>query len=80
MTGADDERSGRGIVQLQSISSPDTDPPEPPEPPVPPEPPDPPDPPEPPPEPPEPFPVPPAASETTSPVTVSFPFLMACVT
>merc|ERR1719341_1235308 len=50
MTGADDERSGRGIVQLQSISSP--------------------------PEPPEPFPVPPAASETTSPVTVSFPFLM----
>merc|ERR1712037_480199 len=57
MTGADDERSGRGIVQLQSISSPDTDPPEPPEPP----------------------PVPPAASETTSPVTVSFPFLMACV-
>merc|ERR550532_577346 len=32
MTGADDERSGRGIVQLQSISSPDTDPPEPPEP------------------------------------------------
>merc|ERR1719264_2439144 len=24
MTGADDERSGRGIVQLQSISSPDT--------------------------------------------------------
>merc|ERR1712037_549396 len=57
MTGADDERSGRGIVQLQSISSPDTDPPEPPEPPVP----------------------PPAASETTSPVTVSFPFLMACV-
>merc|ERR1712210_304407 len=72
MTGADDERSGRGIVQLQSISSPDTDPPEPPEPPVPPEPP------EPPPEPPEPFPVPPAASETTSPVTVSFPFLMAC--
>merc|ERR1719500_1125093 len=61
MTGADDERSGRGIVQLQSISSPDTDPPEPPDPP-------------------EPFPVPPAASETTSPVTVSFPFLMACVT
>merc|ERR1719339_671799 len=74
MRGADDERSGRGIVQLQSISSPDTDPPEPPEPPVPPVPP------EPPPEPPEPFPVPPAASETTSPVTVSFPFLMACVT
>merc|ERR550519_433240 len=70
MTGADDERSGRGIVQLQSISSPDTDPPEPPVPPEPPEPPD----------PPEPFPVPPAASETTSPVTVSFPFLMACVT
>merc|ERR550539_2031366 len=70
MTGADDERSGRGIVQLQSISSPDTDPPEPPEPPVPPVPP----------EPPEPFPVPPAASETTSPVTVSLPFLMACVT
>merc|ERR1719341_3081604 len=69
MTGADDERSGRGIVQLQSISSPDTDPPEPPEPSVPPVPP------EPPPEPPEPFPVPPAASETTSPVTVSFPFL-----
>merc|ERR1719458_2421739 len=67
MTGADDERSGRGIVQLQSISSPDTDPPEPPVPPVPPDPPDPPD----------PFPVPPAASETTSPVTVSFPFLMA---
>merc|ERR1719341_2887218 len=65
MTGADDERSGRGIVQLQSISSP--------------EPPDPPDPPDPP-EPPEPFPVPPTASETTSPVTVSFPFLMACVT
>merc|ERR1719500_1095943 len=64
MTGADDERSGRGIVQLQSISSPDTDPPEPPDPP----------------DPPEPFPVPPAASETTSPVTVSFPFLMACVT
>merc|ERR1719331_2340305 len=64
MTGADNERSGRGIVQLQSISSPDTDPPEPPEPPVPPEPPDPPDPP----------------SETTSPVTVSLPFLMACVT
>merc|ERR1719341_401712 len=57
MTGADDERSGRGIVQLQSISSPDTDPPEPPDPP----------------DPPEPFPVPPAASETTSPVTVSFP-------
>merc|ERR1719178_142125 len=56
MTGADDERSGRGIVQLQSISSPDTDPPEPPVPP---------EPPEPPPEPPEPFPVPPAASETT---------------
>merc|ERR1719341_2757446 len=54
MTGADNERSGRGIVQLQSISSP----------PVPPEPPDPPD-------PPEPFPVPPVASETTSPVTVS---------
>merc|ERR1719331_3259104 len=53
MTGADDERSGRGIVQLQSISSPDTDPPEPPEPPEPPDPPD----------PPEPFPVPPAASE-----------------
>merc|ERR550519_2722909 len=70
MTGADDERSGRGIVQLQSISSPDTDPPEPPVPPVPPEPPDPPD----------PFPVPPVASETTSPVTVSLPFLMACVT
>merc|ERR1712037_550671 len=67
MTGADDERSGRGIVQLQSISSPDTDPPEPPEPPVPPV-------------PPEPFPVPPVASETTSPVTVSLPFLMACVT
>merc|ERR1719458_2450961 len=77
MTGADDERSGRGIVQLQSISSPDTDPPEPPEPPVPPVPPEPP---EPPPEPPEPFPVPPVASETTSPVTVSLPFLMACVT
>merc|ERR1712037_258522 len=57
MTGADDERSGRGIVRLQSISSPDTDPPEPPVPPVPPVPP------EPPPEPPEPFPVPPAASE-----------------
>merc|ERR1719178_14786 len=70
MTGADDERSGRGIVQLQSISSPDTDPPEPP---------DPPDPPEPPPEPPEPFPVPPAASETTSPVTVSFPFFLSTV-
>merc|ERR1719458_67463 len=66
MTGAErGERSGRGIVQLQSISSPD--------------PPDPPDPPEPP-EPPEPFPVPPVASETTSPVTVSLPFLMACVT
>merc|ERR1719500_1238600 len=74
MTGADNERSGRGIVQLQSISSPDTDPPEPPVPPVPPEPP------EQPPEPPEPFPVPPVASETTSPVTVSLPFLMACVT
>merc|ERR1719275_399986 len=72
MTGADDERSGRGIVQLQSISSP-------PVPPEPPDPPDPPEPPEPPPEPPEPFPVPPAASETTSPVTVSLPFLMACV-
>merc|ERR1719339_773299 len=57
MTGADDERSGRGIVQLQSISSPDTDPPVPPEPP---DPPDPPEPPEPPPEPPEPFPGPPA--------------------
>merc|ERR1719458_1625398 len=72
MTGAErGERSGRGIVQLQSISSPDTDPPEPPEPPEPP--------PEPP-EPPEPFPVPPVASETTSPVTVSLPFLMACVT
>merc|ERR1719178_618774 len=42
MTGADDERSGRGIVQLQSISSPDTDPPEPPEPSVPPVPPEPP--------------------------------------
>merc|ERR1719500_1290458 len=66
MKGADDERSGRGIVQLQSISSPDTDPPVPPVPPEPPEPPD----------PPEPFPVPPTASETTSPVTVSFPFLM----
>merc|ERR1719178_119080 len=85
MTGADDERSGRGIVQLQSISSPDTDPPEPPEPPVPPvppeppDPPDPPEPPEPPPEPPEPFPVPPAASETTSPVTVSFPFFLSTV-
>merc|ERR1719500_699646 len=58
MTGAErGERSGRGIVQLQSISSPDTDPPEPPEPP-------------------EPFAVPPVASETTSPVTVSLPFLM----
>merc|ERR550532_374825 len=58
MTGAErGERSGRGIVQLQSISSPDTDPPEPPA------------------EPPEPFPVPPVASETTSPVTVSLPFL-----
>merc|ERR1719222_946581 len=78
MTGADDERSGRGIVQVQSISPPDTDPPEPPEPPVPPVPPEPPDSPDPP-EPPEPPPVPPAASETTSPVTVSFPFLMACV-
>merc|ERR1719178_380683 len=66
MTGADDERSGRGIVQLQSISSPDTDPPEPPVPP---------EPPEPPPEPPELFPVPPVASETASPVTVSLPFL-----
>merc|ERR1719341_2644688 len=76
MTGADNERSGRGIVQLQSISSPDTDPPEPPEPPVPPVPPEPPDPPDPP-EPPGP---PPVASETTSPVTVSLPFLMACVT
>ena len=53
-TGVDDESadmSGRGIVHVQSISSPDT--PEPPDPP--------PEPPDPPPEPPEPFPDPPVA-------------------
>ena len=58
MAGVDDDESadmsGKGIVQLQSRSSPDTtDPPEPPEPA-----PDPPEPPPEPPDPPEPFPDP----------------------
>merc|ERR1712046_20672 len=82
--------SGRGIVQVQSISSPDTvDPPEPPEPlPDPPEPPEPPEPPDPlePPEPLEPPPELPDPEEPSVPLTmstaviVSFPFLITWVT